>query len=61
VSKVRIEASNNCDKFTRIYEQGIPPNNIIDFPKTIVASVIRIVIVGSEPSNQDSSPIAVNE
>jgi len=44
-----------------VLEQGIPVNNIIEFPRPVVASVIKIVIIGSDQSNQDASPIAVNE
>ncbi len=61
VTKVRIEESTNCQYFSTVLEQGIPVNNIIEFPRPVVASVIKIVIIGADQSNQDASPIAVNE
>jgi hypothetical protein len=61
VSKVRIEAANNCDNFNVMFEAGIPFNNIIEFPNTVVASHIKIVIIGSDNGNMDASPIAINE
>ena len=60
-TKVRIEESTNCQDFSPVFEQGIPFNNIIEFPRPVVASVINIVIIGSDQSNLDASPIAVNE
>ena len=61
VYSVRIESGSNCDTFKNKFETRIPTNNMIEFQDTVVASVIKITILGLDSFAPDLSPIAVNE
>ena len=62
ISKVRIEASSNCENFVPVYDSGIPVDFTIRFAKTVVASNFKIVITGLDSNdNSDTSPIGVNK
>ena len=62
VSKVLIEASNNCDNFVPVYDSGIPVDGVVRFAKTVIASNVKITITGLDSSdNADASPIAINK
>ena len=60
VTRVRIEASNNCDFFSYVLETDIPANNTITFPTAIEASNIKVIITGSDSANADTKPMAIN-
>jgi hypothetical protein len=60
VFKVRIEVSSNCHHFTPVLESAIPVDNIIRFAKTLIASNLKIIFIGVDPTNADASPIGIN-
>jgi hypothetical protein len=60
-SQVRISAGSNCDNFNRVIEVGIPPDNIIILPTTIIASHVKITVLASDTSvDASASPVGVN-